>query len=167
MDIYIIRHAQALDRRQPVDDAFRPLTPNGRRDARRLGKLMRREEVSLDALITSPMVRAVESASQLAVGLDFDEALEVAPELLPGRDPHDVIRDVLLPRADLDAIALVGHQPHLGALLAVLLRAAVPEPRKASSIRLRWFGPEEPARFKWVLHASDERPSKDIAEISG
>src|SRR4051795_8154246 len=149
MDIYIIRHAQALDHSQPVEDAHRPLTARGRREARRLGKLLRREEVELDALVTSPLVRAVETASQVAEGLEWDGALEVAPELGPGRDPMDVVREVLLPRADLDTIALVGHQPQLGALLGMLLRLPMPELAKPSVVRVRWLGPEEPAKFKW------------------
>lgn len=165
MDIYVIRHAQALDRGQPIEDGLRPLTPRGRKDARRLGKLLRREEVSLDALVTSPLVRAVETASQVAEGLEYDGALEVAAELAPGRDPMEVVREVLLPRADLDAMAIVGHQPQLGLLLGMLLRVAVPEPAKASIIRVRWFGPEEPAKFKWVLHADDDKPSKDLSDI--
>jgi phosphohistidine phosphatase len=166
MDIYVIRHAQALDRSEPIDDAHRPLTVRGRKEARRLGKLLRHEEVSLDALVTSPLVRAVETASQVVAGLEFDGPLEVAAELAPGRDPLDVVREVLMPRADLDAVAIVGHQPQLGELLGLLLRTAVPDLAKASAVRVRWFGPEEAARFKWVLHASGDRPQRDMGDIA-
>lgn len=166
MDIYVIRHAQALDRHQPIDDAHRPLTARGRKDARRLGKLLRRQEVELDALVTSPLVRAVETASQVVEGLEWGGSLEVAPELAPGRDPIDVVREVLLPRADLDCVALVGHQPQLGALLELLLRAPVPELAKPSAIRVRWFGPEEEARFKWALRADLDRPSRDLSDVA-
>lgn len=166
MDIYVIRHAQALDRLEPVVDAHRPLTARGRKDARRLGKLLRHEEVELDALVVSPLVRAVETASQLAEGLEWGGPLEVAAELELGRDPMDLVRDVLLPRADLDAVALVGHQPQLGALLGMLLRLSVRDLAKPSVVRVRWLGPEEPARFKWALRADLDHPSKDLADVA-
>lgn len=166
MDIYVIRHAQAIDRHQPIEDAHRPLTARGRRDARRLGKLLRRQEVELDALITSPLVRAVETASQVVEGLDWGGGIEVAPELQPGRDPVDVVREVLLPRADLEAVAVVGHEPQLSALVGMLLRATVPELAKPSAVRLRWFGPEEPARFKWALRADLDSPSKELSDVA-
>ena len=166
MDIYVIRHAQALDRHQPIEDAHRPLTARGRKDARRLGKLLRRQEVELDALVTSPLVRAVETASQVCEGLEWGSALEVAPELSPGRDPIDVVREVLLPRADLDAIALVGHQPQLSALLGLLLRSPVPDLGKPSAVRVRWFGPEEAARFKWALRPDLDGPSRELHDAA-
>lgn len=166
MDIYVIRHAQAVDRNQPIEDAHRPLTARGRRDARRLGKLLRRQEVELDALVMSPLVRGVETASQVAEGLEWSGPLEVAPELAPGRDPVDVVREVLLPRADLEAVAVVGHEPQLSALLGLLLQGTVPELAKPSVARLRWFGPEEPAKFKWALRADLDRPSKELADVA-
>lgn len=167
MDVFLIRHAEALDRAAPIDDAHRPLTAHGRRDARKLGKALRKAGVELDAIVTSPLVRAVETAELVAVGLDFDPPLEVAAELGPARDPAKVVKEVLLPRGDLRAVAVVGHQPQLGALLALLLGGAAPPPAKASAIRLRWDGPEAPARFKWVLHAGSDEPSKDLAEVAG
>lgn len=166
MDVYIIRHAQALDRSAPIDDGHRPLTARGRKDAHRLGRLLRKEEVTLDAIVTSPLVRAVETAELVAVGLEFEGALEVAPELGPGRDPLDVVREVLLPRADLEAVAVVGHEPQLGALLGLLRHADEQvAPAKATVVRLKWPGPDEPAKVKWVLRADLKEPSKALADV--
>lgn len=166
MDVYIIRHAQALDRSAPIDDSHRPLTLRGRKDALRLGRGLQREAVVLDAIVMSPLVRAVETAELLAVAMEFEGALEVAPELGPARDPIEVVREVLLPRANLNAVAVVGHEPQLGALLALLLRSTEAiEPAKATAIRLKWRGPEEPAKVKWVLRANLEAPSKELADV--
>lgn len=165
MDLFLIRHAQAQPDDPAVEDAHRPLTERGRKDARKLGKLLRRAGVSLDAIITSPLVRAVETAELVAVGLRFDAAIEVAPELAPGRDPLAVVREVLLPRGDLAAVAIVGHQPQWTALLTALLHKPAPDPAKSTAIRLRWHGPDAPAKFKWVARPDLDEPSTDITDV--
>ena len=165
MDVLLIRHAKALDKERPLDDAHRSLTARGRRDALEVGRALADAGVKLDALVTSPLVRAVETAELVAVGLGFDEALEVAPELATGRHPQSVVEEVLLPRADLDAVALVGHEPQLGALLAALLHAPAPGLAKAAAVRLAWDGPEEPARFKWVVRPGMGKPSKELDDV--
>ena len=166
MDIYIIRHAQALDKNAPIDDAHRPLTARGRKDARKLGKALRDADVTFDAIVTSPLVRAVESATMVAVGAHFMGALDVAPELAPAGDPMGVLNEVLIPRADLDRVAIVGHQPQLSALAERLLGHPVPELAKPSVIRLRWEGPDHPAKLKWVLLSDGSGPSKDLADVA-
>jgi phosphohistidine phosphatase len=165
MDLLVIRHAQALDRDEPIDDAHRPLTARGRRDAEAVGRALREAGVKLDALVTSPLVRAVETAELVAVGLGFEGALEVAAELGTGRHPQAVVEEVLMPRGDLATVALVGHEPQLGVLMGSLLGAPVPSPAKASAVRLVWEGPDRPARFKWVLRPGMAKPSKEVGDI--
>ena len=165
MDLYIIRHARAVDKDLPVDDAHRPLSGRGRRDAHGVGRAMRDAGAELAAIVTSPLVRAVETAELIAVGLGFDDALDVAPELMPGHHPQAVMEEVLLPRADLPSLALVGHEPQLGVLLGALLRARTAGLSKGVAVRLVWEGPGTPARFKWVIRPGAERPSKDPADI--
>jgi len=166
MNIFIIRHAKAVDKDAPVDDGHRPLTARGRRDAEEVGELLREAEVELDAIVTSPLVRAVETAELVAVGLRFDGGLDVAPELSPGRHPQAVVEEVILPRADLDAVAVVGHEPQLGALLSALLGQPAPSPAKGAAIKLAWDGPESPARFKWVVKPGMKKPSKELADVA-
>ncbi|MSP59082.1 MAG: phosphohistidine phosphatase SixA [Myxococcales bacterium] len=165
MNVFVIRHARAIDPDRSLDDGHRPLTARGRRDALAVGRALREAGVKLDALVTSPLVRAVETAELIAVGLDFDGALEVAPELATGRHPQVVVEEILLPRADLGAVAVVGHEPQLGALIGALLRGPVPSPAKGAAVRLAWDGPGQPARFKWVIRPGFEKPSKEIADI--
>ncbi len=165
MNLFIIRHAKAVEKNAPADDGHRPLTARGRRDAEEVGKLLRDEEVELDAIVTSPLVRAVETAELVAVRLGFAEALDVAPELSPGRHPQAVVEEVILPRCDLDAIALVGHEPQLGALLSALLRAPAPSPAKGAAIKIAFDGIDQPARFKWVLKPGMKKPSKELSDV--
>ena len=166
MDIYIIRHAQALDKNAPIEDAQRPLTARGRKDSRKLGKALRDADVTFDAIITSPLVRSVETATLVAVGARFEGALDVAAELSPSANAEQVVKEVLLPRADLDRVAIVGHQPQLSAIAELLLGHPVPELAKPSVIRLRWEGPEHPAKLKWVLRANGEGTSKHLADVA-
>ncbi len=165
MDLFVIRHARAVDTTEPIEDALRPLTARGRREALEVGKALREAEVSLDAIITSPLVRAIETAELVAVGLKFEGALDVAVELSPSRHPQSVIEEAVLPRSDLRAIAIVGHEPQLSSLVGALLNTAVPGLAKTAAVRLVWDGLDAPARFKWVVKPGLSKPSRDLTEI--
>jgi phosphohistidine phosphatase len=165
MDLLIIRHAKAVDGEEMLD-ALRPLTARGRRDALRVGKALRHAGVQLDAIITSPLVRAVETAELVAVGIHFDDGLVVQPELALGHSVQALVEHVIAPRRSLKAIALVGHEPQLGYLLRGLLRSdAVPSPRKATATRLTWDAADAPAQFQWVYHPDLDAPSTKLADI--
>lgn len=164
MDVLLVRHAKAVDGLGLLDD-HRPLTARGRRDALALGKLLRHAEARPDVIVTSPLVRAVETAELVAVGLKHEGALEVAPELRYDHRAQSVVDDVLLPRAQHGFVAVVGHEPQLGNLLRLLLRTDAPSPRKAAAIRLTWDRPDEAATFEWVCTPDLVAPSKHLADV--
>ena len=164
MDILLVRHAKATEK-GGMADPYRPLTAKGRRDALVLGDLLRAADVKLDAIITSPLVRAVETASLVAVGLHYTEGLDVEPELSPTHPAEAVLEEVLLPRADLGSLAIVGHEPQLGLLLRLLLKGYAPSLRKAVAVRVRWDGPDTAGKFEWVLHPDLKAPSKNLEDI--
>jgi len=65
MELYLVRHAEAA----PGDpDELRPLTPNGRKQARSLGQRLRSTGVRADVVLTSPLLRAQETAQIVAAG---------------------------------------------------------------------------------------------------
>lgn len=167
MDLYVIRHGRAIDHAELIEDGFRSLTPRGRREAEEVGRALRDAGVVFDAIITSPLVRAVETAELVAVGMKFEGGLDVAVELAPGRHPQSIVEEVLLPRADLGAVAVVGHEPQMSGLCGALLRRAVPSVAKGVAVRLAWEGPEAPAKFKWVIRPGHGKPSKDLDDIGG
>lgn len=121
MDLYIIRHADAGDRDQwPGNDADRPLSESGHRQARALGEALRQRGVTLGAVVASPLVRTRETAEDVLVAW-------------PG-SPGPVFCDLLAPtelrRRKLskflaglghNALAIVGHDPDLPAYLGWLL----------------------------------------------
>jgi phosphohistidine phosphatase len=109
MRLLIVRHAEAVP---GSPDELRSLTPEGRERARELGRRLREEGVHPDAVVSSPLLRARETAQ----ALDFGEP-EVDERLAPGATPFDV-RDAALGRGAL--VLVVGHQPDCSRAVAVL-----------------------------------------------
>ena len=122
MDLYLIRHAEAVPRGAEGydDDWARPLTDAGRDQAERLGKRLARLGVRLDAIVTSPLVRARETTDGLR---------PLLPEPLPSVEVYDEIGEDMRPKRvmryleklGLESVAIVGHQPMLGGFLAWLI----------------------------------------------
>jgi phosphohistidine phosphatase len=121
MRLLIVRHAEAAAGKP---DELRKLTPEGREHARALGERLRREGFAPDAVVTSPLVRARETAAALALGEpDVDE------RLAPGATPDDM-RDAALGRGE--TVVVVGHQPDCGNAVRELAGVEVPFPPAGS-----------------------------------
>ena len=116
--MYLVRHAEAAPG-QP--DELRPLTPSGRAAARDLGRRLAASGLRPDALLSSPFLRARETAAELA------RALGARPEsderLSPGTDA-DTLRAVVAGRGD--AVVVVGHQPDCSRISAEIAGGAEP-----------------------------------------
>ncbi len=113
MDIYLIRHADALPLGANVKiDEERPLTDAGWQQATRLGHALKKRGVALDTLLTSPLVRAQQTALQLRNLLGLTDAqVETRDELAPGGRPKKLAR--CLNGLPGNSIGVVGHQPDL------------------------------------------------------
>jgi phosphohistidine phosphatase len=119
MRLYLVRHAAAA----PGDpDELRKLTPEGREQARALGEQLREKQVTPSVVLTSPLLRARETGSELARALSVES--EPDERLAPGATVDDV-RDVVEGRGD--HVIVVGHQPDCGQIVAAL--SGGPEPR--------------------------------------
>jgi phosphohistidine phosphatase len=110
--LILVRHAKAAP---GEPDELRPLTADGRKEARELGTRLRAQGVQPDAVLTSPLLRARETAAALGLG-----DAEIDERLAPGASP-DLIRDAAAGRGD--TVVVVGHQPDCGE--AVLAFAGV------------------------------------------
>jgi phosphohistidine phosphatase len=115
MRLVIVRHAEAAP---GSPDELRALTPEGLARARDLGERLRREVGEPDALLASPLPRAMQTAA--ALGLGEPEADE---RLGPGAGVDDVRAAV---RGRGETVIVVGHQPDCGRIAAAL--AGGPEP---------------------------------------
>jgi phosphohistidine phosphatase len=121
--LLLFRHGPAGDRvawrGRGKEDFLRPLTPDGRARTRAAAKGLRRIVDSPAAIATSPLARATQTADLLARAFGAEPPEELRA-LVPDAEPGEVL-PWLVPRASLDLVALVGHEPHLGRLASWLL----------------------------------------------
>ena len=140
--VYVVRHAVAEERdseRWP-DDALRPLTREGEERFRQAARGLREIAPSVDAVLSSPYVRAWRTAELLYEESDWPPP-ERCPELEAWRPPDDAF-DVVQGR---ESVAVVGHEPMLSGLVALLLGADVDLDLKKGGVVLvedgvlRWY----------------------------
>jgi len=117
MILYLLRHAEAEV--LAASDAVRQLTPKGQQQAARVAKFCLVGGIKPEVILTSPVRRARQTADVVAESLPEAELIEV-PWAACGMDPFDAVPK-LQGYAKLPAVMLVGHQPDLGALAALLL----------------------------------------------
>ena len=110
--LVIVRHAEAAS---GEPDELRPLTPEGREAARALGLRLANEGLEPDAVLTSPLLRARETAQELA----RPGGLEPEPDerLAPGADA-DLVREAVAGRGE--TVVTVGHQPDCSEIVLAL-----------------------------------------------
>ena len=123
MDLYILRHAIAVERGTPGynDDSLRPLTDKGAKKMRRIAEGMLTLDLSFDAILSSPFIRAKQTAEIVAEAFHARKQLEYSPHLETGGDPEKLIGDIN-GRYDSDAtLMLVGHEPYLSGLVSMLV----------------------------------------------
>jgi len=121
MNLYIIRHGEAVRVGGAITrDADRVLTPGGERDARRVGEALARIDGSVRLVLTSPLVRAVQTGH--LVGAAFATAPTVEPSelLLPGFR-HKALLEKLASLPGGESVVLVAHQPDLTQLISWLI----------------------------------------------
>jgi phosphohistidine phosphatase len=124
MELYVIRHADALPVGQDGvgSDEERPLSEAGRAVCRPLAEALQRQHAHLAKVVTSPLLRAKQTAEGL-----LEHWPAPAPELVvcnalrPGGKRRKLTR--FLRSFDAEALAVVGHNPDLSTYLAWLLGA--------------------------------------------
>jgi phosphohistidine phosphatase len=122
MDLYVIRHAEALDLGQAgvADDEHRPLSEPGKAECRRLAEALRRREVRPGRVVTSPLVRARQTAEELlAAWPDPKPGLVVCDHLAPGGKRGKLTK--FLRQLGDESLAVVGHEPDLSLYVAWLI----------------------------------------------
>lgn len=151
MDVFLIRHAEAIDETLELRDPMRHLTRTGRTQASSLGDRLRWHDCTPTHIWTSPLVRAVQTAELVATGLAAEAAVEVMPGLAPGESARTLLAALQALAADA-SVVLVGHEPGISGLAARLLGLTdFPALVKAEAVRisegtLRW-------RFAWNAEA--------------
>lgn len=120
MELYFLRHGAAASRADwEGDDSLRPLTDQGREEVARMAGLLARSAPALDAIVTSPYLRASETADIVAQHLDLQDKVVADDRLVPGFDAGR-LRKLLKKFPEAQALLLVGHEPDFTTAIGAL-----------------------------------------------
>lgn len=154
--LYIVRHGIAALPVADTPDGERALTAEGTRKMMRAAIGLKRLGIVPDAVLSSPLRRAQETAALLASTLSPHLAVEVYEPLAPGTAPADLVRG-LRPYRAAAHLVLVGHQPDLGELASHLLTGSAslaPLPFKkgaVAAIEVASLPPRAVGVLRWFL----------------
>jgi phosphohistidine phosphatase len=153
-ELYFVRHGLAEERGDAwPDDIKRPLTEEGMSRLRKAVRGLARIGVSVDVVLTSPLVRARQTADIVAGGLDPRPSIVNVDSLAPAGSYAAVLAD-LEKHSRKCRLALVGHEPMLGELAARLVGSRHPiEFKKGGVCRIdvEDLPPAGPGDLRWML----------------
>jgi len=151
MKIYILRHGIA-ENFNPGGDPSRSLTKEGMKKVEEIAQFLN-GKISPDVILTSPYVRAVQTAEIAADVFGMKKKVENSDALLPGRDSEDTL--IELKARNENEVFLVGHNPHLSDLASDLISdgAAYLQLKKASVTCIEFSGTPVMGRgiLKWLI----------------
>ena len=134
LELYLVRHGIAADRGDEYpDDSKRPLTSEGIASLRKEVKALDALGIAFDHVITSPLVRAKQTADVFVQHLSSKPSISTSDSLAPAGSAAAVVQEVLK-HARKGRIALVGHEPNVGELAARLIGARTPPAFKKGAI---------------------------------
>jgi phosphohistidine phosphatase len=154
MILYIVRHGIAIDRTDPKSppEAERPLTAKGVQRTRAAALGLKALDVKPDVLLTSPYVRAAQTAEIFAEALGFAlERIRVSEALKPAASPAEIMKEIA--RIKAKEIACFGHAPHIDLLIAHLAGAHGPfsELKKAGVACFERASMQSKWSLRWLL----------------
>jgi phosphohistidine phosphatase len=123
MKLYILRHGIAVEPGTPGydTDAERPLTPEGERKLTQIADAMEALELSFDLILSSPYLRARQTAEIIAEALKAHKKLELSDSLTPGGSMKKLVELLNRLQPSPESVLLVGHEPYLSGLVSLLV----------------------------------------------
>jgi len=124
MQLYIVRHGIAIDREDPKSpsDPERFLTAEGLKKTRDVARGFASLKISPDVFLSSPYVRAMQTAEIFAEALKFPKSKIKGTELLlPGAEPAGFFRELQRTSRSEESVVCFGHAPQLDELIAFAL----------------------------------------------
>ncbi|SDS06316.1 SixA phosphatase family protein [Pseudomonas oryzae] len=115
--LFLVRHGQSSWDDVSLTDRDRPLTDKGKRDAVKMGKRLAEAEVAVDALLSSPALRALATAKAIARKLDFKRRHIVQDERLYSGQVDELLELIEEIGGEHKRLMLVGHNPLLSELV--------------------------------------------------
>ncbi len=122
MNLYLLRHGIAAEPGAAgyEPDSERPLIPKGEKRLREAARAMKVLGLSYDLILSSPFLRARQTAEIIARNLKLRKRLACSDDLIPGGNPRLLIQQLNQFRPEPENVLLVGHEPYLGKLAALL-----------------------------------------------
>ena len=166
MELVFLRHGVAADREDwKGDDADRPLTADGADRTKEVVRGLKALKIKPDVILSSPLLRARETAEIAKKGLITGAKVELAEELAPAASPDRLIAR-LGDHADKPVVLCVGHEPHISSTISAMVSgktAAAFDVKKAGACCVRFTGiPKAGAgTLLWLL------PPKFLRVIAG
>jgi phosphohistidine phosphatase len=154
MQVYILRHGIAEEVRPGGSDADRALTNEGRKKLREVLRLAEKADVVPSLILTSPYVRAVQTAETVMEVLGYANDLLRTEALIPSADPAGLWEEIRVHQGVMQ-LMLVGHEPMLSKLVAFLLNssALMVDVKKGALIRIdvEGFGAQPRGILRWMV----------------
>lgn len=153
--IYLVRHAEAVERTGSLEDGTRWLTAKGRKVIQKAASRLRRKGVRPELIITSPLTRAVQTAELVMVEAGKCTVLVADSQLAPESTPEQLL-ELIRSLNKADRIMLVGHEPLLSRTAALLLgQKTLAGLAKGSCLCLELPDKtDKPAKFHWYAAPS-------------
>jgi phosphohistidine phosphatase len=153
MTCYFVRHGAAIAPGEWRGSDFdRPLTEKGRENTARVGRRLAKLGIRLERIVSSPLLRALQTASILASALDAEDRVVEDVRLADGFSPSR-LAEMLRDRASGETIMFVGHEPTMSATAGQIVGGASIDFKKgaiacveltdarAPAGTLRWLAP--------------------------
>ncbi len=159
MNLYLMRHAIAVARDEPgvETDGERPLSARGIKRMRKAARGLKRLEITFDALLTSPLLRARQTADIVAQAIGLNDPVEEISGLAPESSVDNLIVGLARFRGR-EHVLLVGHEPLLSQAMIFLLTGKKNEssniPLKRGAlcrIEVDGLPPDKPGKLHWLL----------------
>ncbi|HVA24968.1 MAG TPA: histidine phosphatase family protein [Chloroflexota bacterium] len=163
MKLYVMRHGPAEDRGHGVAEFDRQLTPKGRDQTAAAARGLARLGLNASQIISSPLLRCLETAELAAAALASGQPPEPVDALAAGASPGAILQAI---RYRPDGLLLVGHDPDLSQLVSYLL-SSEPAPfidfSKGGVVALESNGAPQAGscRLLWYLRR------KQLAQLGG
>ncbi|MDE3198230.1 MAG: phosphohistidine phosphatase SixA [Acidobacteriota bacterium] len=137
MELYLFRHGIAEDGKAAGPDSERQLTDEGRKKAAEVARLARKSGVTPSLILTSPYIRARQTARVAAEEMDYEGQIVTIESLVPHGSPEAVWADIR-DYSGADSVLLAGHEPLMSRLVAFFLNAPSLriEMKKAAMVRI-------------------------------
>jgi phosphohistidine phosphatase len=153
MDIYLLRHASAGQYTPGANDDKRPLDKAGEQQSHDVGRALAALDLEVDVIISSPLTRAIQTATIVAEELGHKDKLITDAALRP-EAAHKQFEDLLSRYGKKKAILVVGHNPSMTEFLVQMLSGSDAPTfidfKKGALAKVEKQG-SQPAVLKWCL----------------